>query len=386
MGRYDETVCCCALGRIFGYRPGMVLPMIEAFGSASAIFEAGAEEMDEILGPFSEFKGRIRVEELERSAEELNRLWSQGARFLPVTSPDYPALLKECPDPPAGLYYSAISEPGDIFHGDAFIAVVGTRDISQYGKEWCSRIVRGLSHGGEGPCIVSGLALGTDITAHLTALDSGLKTIAVMATGIDNVYPWRHRGHAARIASTPGCALISDYPPGTAPLQMNFLRRNRIIAGMSRATVLIESKVKGGGMMTAGLASSYGREVYALPGRVDDLRSQGCNDLIRKKIAEPITDIRSFGESLGMNVSYSPARDEPEAFVNSFYSGIQDAGIKEKLVLILSAVRKKRGIDIEEMSIRLAMPFNEVAELANLLESDGVISIDLLQRCTVIVK
>lgn len=360
--------------------------MIEAFGSASAIFEAGADEMDEILGPFSEFKGRIRVEELERSAEELNRLWNQGARFLPVTSPDYPALLKECPDPPAGLYYSAVSEPEDIFHGDAFIAVVGTRDISQYGKEWCSRIVQGLSHGGDGPCIVSGLALGTDITAHLTALDCGLKTIAVMATGIDDIYPWRHRVHAARIASTPGCALISDYPPGTAPLQMNFLRRNRIIAGMSRATVLIESKIKGGGMMTAGLASSYGRDVYALPGRVDDLRSQGCNDLIRRKIAEPITDIRSFGESLGMNVVDSPARDDPAGFVNSFYNGIVDAEVKEKLILILSAVRKNRGIDIEELSFRLAMPFNEVAELANLLESDGIISIDLLQRCTVIMK
>ena len=150
------------------------------------------------------------------------------------------------------------------------------------------------------PLVVSGLALGVDAVAHRTALENGLKTVAVMATGIDQIYPSQHQGLGEQIASTPGCGLVSDYPPDTQAVAINFIRRNRIIAGICKATLLIESKIKGGGMITAHLANSYDREVFALPGRVDDPYSQGCNLLIRQNLAEPIGDLAELMQKLSL--------------------------------------------------------------------------------------
>ena len=124
--------------------------------------------------------------------------------------------------------------------------------------------------------IVSGLALGVDITAHAAALEGGLPTVGVSPVGIDDVYPRRHVPFVERMCATPGCALVTDYPPGTFPAAFSFIRRNRIIAGLAGSTVLIESRIKGGGMITARLAAGYGRDVFAVPGRIDDIRSQGC--------------------------------------------------------------------------------------------------------------
>ena len=126
-----------------------------------------------------------------------------------------------------------------------------------YGREFCTRIVRTLAQAPDRPAIVSGLALGVDITAHLAALDAGLPTIAVIPVGIDDIYPPSHRIAAGRIAAAEGSAIVTDYPPGTAPLQINFIRRNRIIAGLSEATVVVESKAKGGSLVTANIAFSY---------------------------------------------------------------------------------------------------------------------------------
>ena len=121
-----------------------------------------------------------------------------------------------------------------------------------------------------------------------------------MATGPDEIYPNRHRGYAEQICNSTGSGLITDYTPGTAPLAIHFLRRNRIIAGLSEATILVESKIKGGGMMTARLADSYNRSVFALPGRLDDTRSQGCNHLIHSRIATPVISVQDFLKELGI--------------------------------------------------------------------------------------
>jgi DNA processing protein len=140
-----------------------------------------------------------------------------------------------------------------------------------------------------------------------------------MATGPETVYPIRHTDFAENLCHIPGCALVTDYPPGTAPLAIHFLRRNRIIAGLSEATVLIESKIRGGGMMTANLASSYGRDVYAVPGRIDDLCSQGCNYLIGSKIAESITGEKEFIRSLGMTSARSTRRITEKEQISALY-------------------------------------------------------------------
>lgn len=385
MGRFDETVCHCALNRIFGYEPRVALALIDTLGSASAVFELGRSGLDDLLGPFARHRDDICFTALEQAAEELNRLSAKGCRFLPISDESYPSLLRDCEDPPVGLYYKGVSEPQEIFCNANTIAVVGTRDISQYGIEWCERIVKGLSDSGSKPTIVSGLALGTDIVAHRAAMNAGVPTIAVMATGIDEVYPYRHGIDAERISNTAGSALVTDYPPDTAPLQVNFLRRNRIIAGMSRATILIESKIRGGGMMTANLAFSYGREVYALPGRIDDARSQGCNHLIRARVAESISSEVELGKSLGLEIKRSRRRDillEAERL----YADSTSPDMMERIRAVIVHIGKNRGADAEDLAHGCGLTYQAALETLTRLEADGLIAMDMLQRCSLNLK
>ena len=383
---YDEDVCCCALNRIFGFKPRVALALISSLGSASQVFRLKAGELDRLLGTDAPARRMICRQTLSDTAEELDGLYGKGYSFIRIGSSGYPKLLAECEDPPLGLYVRSTSAPESIFNDSTAVAVVGTRDISDYGKEWCRKITGALSRSRPAPAIVSGLALGTDITAHVTALELGAPTIAVMATGIDSIYPSRHRNIAERIASTPGCALVTDYPPGTSPLQINFIRRNRIIAGMSHATILIESKSKGGGMLTARLAFSYSRDVYALPGRIDDTRSQGCNILIKEKVAESILSEKLLVESIGLKFREEAGRPDPAETVRAMYMEKYCEDKISRLSRIVLHVKKHRGITVEELALSLGIPYKEVLECTALLETDGIISSDLLQRCYIRLK
>lgn len=381
----EEKICLCALNRIFGFEPKTALALISHLGSASGVFKLTEKEIDTLLGPFSKHKGKICRKAFDESADELERLSAIGTQFCGITEEGYPSLLKECKDAPIGLYIRSGTPVSDLW-SDHHVAVVGTRDISPYGKDWCRKLVRGLALTDHRPTIVSGLALGVDIEAHRTALEHGLPTIAVMATGPESVYPYRHRETAERIASTPGCALITDYPPGTAPLAIHFLRRNRIIAGLSKAVVLVESKIKGGGMMTCRLAFSYDRDVYALMGRADDTRSQGCNELIHRKIAEPITSTASLIEELGMKSVARPHQISDMERLRLGYAGRLGGEDISLMAQIMSAVRSRRGITVEELGIALGTGYRKAAELTGILEIDGYIMTDLLQRCSINTK
>lgn len=378
-----ETICCCALNRIFGFEPAMAHSLVENLGSASAVFALSKDELHGILGPHSRFFPLISESELERSHKELLGLDPEEYDFITLDSPDYPELLKECPDAPIGLYVRSRSAAHDIFPGKDMVSVVGTRDMSLYGREWCIKLVSAIADAGARPVIVSGLALGVDITAHLCALDCGIPTIGVMATGIDDVYPQRHSDYARRIAGSPGSALITDYPCGTAPVAVNFIRRNRIIAGMGKATVLVESKPRGGGLLTANLAFSYDRDVFALPGRIDDQRSGGCNRLIRAKIAEPITDCISLVRSLGMDGFGIRPQVPLKERIESFYSGKFPDDKISGLVEVAELTAAHRGITPDELCVRTGIPYTDVAALTCILESDGFICMDLLQRCSI---
>lgn len=382
MENIEEKACLCALNRIFGFEPKTGLDLISHLGSASGIFRMREDELDGILGPFSRHRGKICRKAMDEAAEELTSLSAKGIQFCGITEKSYPSLLKECEDAPIGLYVRSNTDTSELWT-ESSLAVVGTRDISPYGKEWCRRLVNGLALTDRQPAIISGLALGTDIEAHKTALEAGLPTIAVMATGPDSIYPFRHRETAERIASTPGCALVTDYPPGTAPLAINFLRRNRIIAGLSRATILVESKIRGGGMATCRLAFSYHREVYALPGRIDDIRSQGCNELIKRQIAEPITSLSSLVSDLGMKVLDSSAKTDGIAELRQYYRnriGEEDLSL---ICAVVNAIRKKRAVTAEELAGLLKADYSRITALTGILEIDGFISKDLLQRCSI---
>ena len=382
----EEKYALCALNRIFGFEPKVAHALLSEIGSASGIFRLPENELDSLIGPWSRYRGRICPRALDEAAEELHGLSSKGIRFIGCTEDGYPGMLLECEDPSVGLYVRSTTPPAELFLPRRNIAVVGTRDITPYGSEWCTRIVEGLARSHERPGIISGLALGTDICAHRTALECGLPTIGVMATGPETIYPHRHREFAERLVSTPGCALITDYPPGTAPLAIHFLRRNRIIAGMSDATVLVESKIKGGGMMTARLAYSYNRDVYALPGRVDDSRSQGCNLLIKEKIAEAVDSVEGMMDSMGMKRAKASALPTAAEVIMDLFADKADPVMVKELIDAVRTIRIHRGITLDDLSALLASDYSRISRLAGMLEMEGVISVDLLQRCTLNVR
>lgn len=379
MENFEEKASLCALNRIFGFDPKVALALISHLGSAAEVFRLSPQDIDHLLGPHSKHRDLILPSAVDQAAEELLRLQSSGIIFTGWSEPEYPVLLKECPDAPVGLYVRTCTPIEKLWEPSPKIAVVGTRDISPYGKEWCEKTVRGLASSDAKPVIVSGLALGTDFYAHRTALEEGVPTIGVMATGPEAIYPWRHKDFAERLCHTEGCALVTDYPPGTAPLAIHFLRRNRIIAGLSDATILIESKIKGGGMMTSRLAFSYDREVYALPGRVDDSRSQGCNFLIKSKIAEPLTSIAELLDSLGLKNGRKGRKVSDKEMIANRYG--PETEFSTMAAAAISIIRSERGITIEELAEKLTVSYSKAVQLTGALEMDGFISTDLLQRC-----
>ncbi len=387
MEKYNDKICRHALNKIFGFKPVDALALIERYGDAVKLFELGGKRLAKETGAKCAEILDICDSIYEVAEKEMRQLEKRGARFLCDNDPHYPALLRECPDRPIGLYIRSESPDEEIFNKEGkFIAVVGTRDISPYGMEWCPRIVEAMAMCPVRPTIVSGLAIGTDIIAHRKALECGLPTIAVIPTGIDAIYPSRHRYDAAKIAKRPGSAVVTDYPPETIPVPYNFLRRNRIIAGLSNSVILIESKLKGGGMMTARLGASYSRDVYAMPGRVTDIRSQGCISLIRDKVAEAVCDEWSLAVCLGLRTvkdSIKKKKVFDREFIEKRFSGEMGKDWLDKLLAVLTAVKETSGADIEQLSRLCGFEYRETAELVSMLECDGLLNVDIMQRCTI---
>lgn len=378
-----ERVCAITLNRIFGFEPMIPLQLIEHFGSASAVFEISQQELRRIPGLPGKYIPLISREQLDISEREYERLTGCGMRFVTILDGDYPRMLKECEDPPVGLYVRCSSDPDDIFNSRPAVSIVGTRDISPYGKRWCEEMVRAIACSPSKPAIVSGLAFGVDVTAHAAALACGIPTIAVIPTGIDDIYPSAHRVIAEKIAEAPCSAIITDYPPGTQAVKINFLRRNRIIAALGTSTILVESKIRGGGMMTARLAYGYGRGVFALPGRIDDIRSQGCNALLRQKIAEPVASIGTLCEDLGLGM-YSPRRlKDLQEIVRERYTSDGDLPL---ILKIATAIRRRPGISIDEICEQEGITYSDVSRCTGKMECDSLISIDLMQQCNIVTK
>ena len=376
----DETVAVCALNKVLGFQPARAAALVEDTGSALALFDGTRPE----LAP----------SELDWAFRELEKVRSGGFRFLTLWDEDYPDPLRECPDPPVGLYLNGTSSPAEIFGLRPMVAFVGTRDISPYGKVWCQKLVTALAQARVQPVIVSGLALGADGIAHKTALECGLPTIGVMATGIETVYPVQHESLAMEIVRSPGSALVTDYPMGSEPVAWTFLRRNRIIAGLSRATVVVESKAKGGSLMTARFAVEYGRDVLAVPGRLDDLRSVGCNSLIHEQMAGIITSPEQLVDALGLGRRRhrggggswvtSQAGDPPEKVLQAALT--RQYGPGSPLIPVALAVLARRGITPEELTASLHRPFGEILSAISTLEADGFLTTDLLRRCSLVAQ
>lgn len=380
-----EAIACCALNRIFGYNPVLALDLINTYGSAEEVFRIAPR-----IPGHDNLSDQICQESLDKAARELESLQRIGCRFIYLGDDDYPTALSQCDDPPVGIYLRGSSSPAEVFSLRPLVAIVGTRDVSPYGSVWCKKIVAAMADATVTPCIVSGLAFGVDAIAHSTALEYGLPTIGVMATGIDSVYPARHRELASRIAGFPGSALVTDYPLGTDPVALNFVRRNRIIAGLASSVTVIESRKKGGSLMTARYACDYNRDVFAVPGRLDDVRSSGCNSLISAHMAEIVTSPEELVEKLGLMPRARRKLDRRSAFSKAILARYGAAGTGGAVAgtggaameTVGLCVFDNPGVGFAEISALTSLPYATVLECAGILEADGFIVTDLLQRCS----
>ena len=270
--------------------------LLEFFGSAAAFFKATVQDCrDAGLKPrFCDNLEKVRTAALRRAEKELQLSRQNGIRIICPEDADYPISLRCCSDAPLALYYRGTMH----VNGKQGLAVVGTRRASSYGKEQSRLAVEGLA--GQNIFTVSGLAIGIDTQAHQSSLESGLPTYAVLAHGLERVYPEENHGLAKKIIEQGG-AILSEMPLHTQIKSGLFPRRNRIIAGMAQVTLVAEASMKGGAMHTAYAADSYQRSLFAVPGRNKDYYYEGCNYLIKTGRARLFQEAKDIRREMGLD-------------------------------------------------------------------------------------
>jgi DNA processing protein len=285
-----ELIALLRLQKIHGLGPVRIRKLVGMAGSPRAVFET--PELPKMLKMKASLIAGLKSEEFLKSAEmefEFTRL--KGIRCLSFLDSDYPDTLLNCDDAPLVLFTQ-----GNInWQMQRILSVVGTREMTPYGRDFCQRLIEGISS--VNPIVVSGFAFGVDICAQRAAMQYGLQTIGCLAHGLDRIYPEAHRRWVPEMVKNGG--FITEFSSNTIPEPHNFIRRNRIIAGLAQATVVIESGMRGGSLVTADYAFGYNREVFAVPGRANDAFSEGCNELIRIQKAQLITSPEQLLEAMG---------------------------------------------------------------------------------------
>ncbi|WP_333876322.1 DNA-processing protein DprA [Flavobacterium sp.] len=277
-----ELLALLALLQIDGVGDIVAKKLLQHCGSAESVFKAHPKQLKAIDGV-----GEVLVRNLkskiafEKAEAELRFITDEKIAVLYYQNDNYPNRLKHCADGPILLFASGNFD----FSNNPVISIVGTRQITTNGTVFCKKLIEDLAV--FNPVIVSGFAYGVDIVAHQAALDCGLQTIGVLAHGLNQVYPKTHKKYWAKMEQNGG--FLTEFWSHSNPDKENFVKRNRIVAGMSEATIVIESAVTGGSLITAAMANDYNRDVFAVPGRTTDKYSQGCNTLIKTQRAALIT-------------------------------------------------------------------------------------------------
>jgi len=325
--------------------------LIAYLGNEEAVFKEKKKVLSKVPGIGNVLAQEIvnQRQVLLRAEQEIEFIIKNNIQCYYFTDKNYPFRLKECPDAPLILYAKCSQNLNDA----RFLSIVGTRKATDYGKGICKKFIHELSTVSN-LVIVSGLAYGIDIYAHKTALEAGIPTIGVIAHGLDRIYPESHRSTAVRMLQQGG--LVTEYISKTNPDRQNFVQRNRIIAGLSDAVVVVESAAKGGALITADLANDYNRDVFAFPGRIDDEWSVGCNSLIKTNRASLIDTAGDFMKTMGwenQSVADQTHRQQ-ELFVE----------LTEDEQFIYTAIRKyPDGIQVNQLAVETAMSFSKLTAI-----------------------
>lgn len=319
--------------------------LLAAFGPPEAVFEQPLAALQTVVGPKTALALQQPPDDLDACVEQAVRWLNEGANrhVLTLADPRFPADLLQMADPPVLLY---VMGDLDVLAHPRRLAMVGSRNPTPQGETNAHQFARAL--GQAGVCVVSGLALGVDGAAHTGALEGGAPTIAVVGTGLDRVYPRRHLALAHRIAAQG--AIVSEYPLGTPPLQANFPQRNRLIAGLSQGTLVVEATLQSGSLITARMAAEQGREVFAIPGSIHAPQSRGCHALIRQgaKLVESAQDIL---EDLRIVEPSAPGTPAEEAFEGDEADALLRAMGFEPVSL--DALQARTGLDTAHLQARL---------------------------------
>lgn len=348
-----------ALSMIKGIGPVLAKNIIAALGSPEAIFQEKKQNLIKIAGIGEILSNAIisQPDLLQRADMEIEYLHKHNFQALAYTDKKYPYRLKECSDAPIILYSNGAID----FNKGRFISFVGTRNITDYGRNICESIIGELTQAIPDIVIVSGLAYGVDITAHKAVIRQNMPTIGVVAHGLDRISPSVHTSIAAKMAETG--AIVTEYPIKTEPDKPNFVQRNRIIAGLCDASVIIESAAKGGSLLTAEAANLYNRDVFAIPGRIGDPKSAGCNNLIRQNKAALIESATDIINAMGWQRTSAQQHIQSTLF-NELTDDEQ---------LVISLLRQHDTLQINQLTIKLKLPVEKLFPLLIELEFKGYI-------------
>lgn len=302
----------------------------------------------------------ISRDAIEHARRELDFIEKHRIQLYYYKDDNYPYRLAQCTDAPIVLYAK-----GDMdINPKRVVSIVGTRMPSERGKDWCKQFVLDLTTQVPDVTIVSGLAYGIDVVAHRAAIDTGVPTIIIPAHGLDRIYPAAHRNVAVEALNNGG--IVTEYTTGTEPERYNFVARNRIIAGMADAVVIVESKTKGGSLITAQMAQDYSRDVFALPGRFNDNNSTGCNDLIKMQRAQLITSAEDLTHAMQWQTeSKQPAQTVMVEILHDL------TDLQRQLWEKLSVTED--GWHVNQLVMELQLPYNEVAAELMMMELNGLV-------------
>lgn len=348
----DELLYLIGLNLVPGIGPKLAKKLLAYCGGAKAVFEESPKLLQKIPQIGAGLTTEITTQKvLQKAEKELSFAEKNGIDVLSYQCAEFPNRLHHCEDAPTILFKKGKSSLNAV----KMISVVGTRKATPYGKKWCKQIVEQLT--AHQTTIVSGLAYGIDTMAHKTALTVELPTIAVLGHGLDRVYPAANRKLSEQIQEKG--ALLTEFLTETNPDRENFVKRNRIVAGITDATIVVESAKKGGALITANIANSYDRDVFAVPGTLDCKQSQGCNHLIKTNQAALLTDVADIeylmgwshlGEVKPMLFSLTPEEEE-----------------------LISLFNKKEAIHVDQLISQSAYSAGRVAKILLSLEMQNAI-------------
>ena len=353
-----------ALTRIGHFSLASALHLYRTLGSGEEIFLHRNEAQDILPDCSPRLIDNLKdwSEPLKRAEVELEFCRNNNIRVLCLGDDNYPKRLEDCADAPLVMYYKGNAN----LNQSRVINIIGTRHCTTYGADFIRRFIHDLKALCPEVLVVSGLAYGVDINAHQQALAVGYETVGVVARGLDYLYPAAHKDVAREMVNHGG--LLTEFMTCTNADKGNFVRRNRIVAGMSDACILIESAAHGGGMITAGIAFDYGREVFALPGRVGDHFSEGCNNAIRENKAMLLTSAEDFVKTMGWEDDALRIEAQKKGIERQLFPDLSPE--QQRIVDVLM---KSNDLQLNQLSVKTGIPIGDITSILFQMEMMGVV-------------